>query len=199
MQEDTPIRRMKMNKFQPAAPWTSPTSSSWPRLRSVFPRQKESASLLCWNNHFSAHRNKRETIWRRRIRSASENLQKQLSCRIFPFVNEFALLNNLTNFSKSIYYTNCTRICWQFGEIAINRLDLFRSHHRIQSAEGVANPPQIDTGRWSSTDSHLPGTFKSSQRVNSRRTGQLGPAEIEASDGQIILVDDDSCYSKTNT
>ena len=45
----------------------------------------------------------------------------------------------------------------------------------------MTDPPQISARLWYSIDGQLTGAFKSAQRVNSRRTGQLGPAEIKAS------------------
>ena len=71
---------------------------------------------------------------------------------------------------------------------------MFRSHHRVESTKGVADLPQIRTGLWSSADDHLPGAFKSAQRVDTGRTGQLCPSKIETRDGQVILVADESCY-----
>ena len=56
----------------------------------------------------------------------------------------------------------------------------------------MADPPQIRTRRWSSADGHLPGAFKSAQRVHAGRTGQLSSAEIEPSNGKETFVIDDT-------
>ena len=58
-----------------------------------------------------------------------------------------------------------TFICWKFSEVAENGFYFFLSHHRIESAEGVANSPQIRAGFLSSHNDHLPGAFKFAQRV----------------------------------
>ena len=56
----------------------------------------------------------------------------------------------------------------------------------------MADLPQIRTRRWH--DGHLPGAFESAQRVDTGRTGQLSPPEIESRDWKETLVGDDSCY-----
>ena len=87
---------------------------------------------------------------------------------------------------------NFTCICWEFSEIAINGLDLFLSHYQIESTKGMADPPQIGAGRWSSADGHLPGALEPAQRVDAGRTGQLSSTEIEPSNGKEAFVADDS-------
>ena len=70
--------------------------------------------------------------------------------------------------------------------MAVNGLNFFLSHHRIESVEGVADPPQICARLWTSHDDHLARILKFAQRVET--SCQLSPAEVEASDGQKILI-----------
>ena len=69
-----------------------------------------------------------------------------------------------------------TWFCGQFGEIAINGFDFFLSHYRINSAEGVTDPPQIRTRFRSSHNGHLPGAFKFAQCVEA--SDQFSPPKI---------------------
>jgi hypothetical protein len=55
-------------------PWISLTSNPWHFPRSPTPNRTESEFQLCQMKNFSERRNGRVPIWRRRIRSISENL-----------------------------------------------------------------------------------------------------------------------------
>jgi hypothetical protein len=59
----------------------------------------------------------------------------------------------------------------------------------------MSNSPQIFAGTGHSSDGHLSGAFEWTQCVNTGRAFQWGAAEIQASDGQKILIRDDACVS----
>ena len=160
----------------------------------------ESACSMHWNYYFSERRSRWGASWRHCIQSTFGNLQCNGCC-----MNSILLCNTMSyaHTGTSSFDTNnrwiifpSTWICGYFGEIAENRLDLFISHHRVKTAEGVADLPQIHAGLWSSADDPLPGAFKSTQRVDTERAGQLSPTEIEASYRKETLAADDSCYEK---
>jgi hypothetical protein len=62
----------------------------------------------------------------------------------------------------------------------------------------VPTSPQIFAGTGHSGDGHLSGAFEWTQCVNTGRAFQLGAAEIQASDGQKILIRDNPCFSFEN-
>ena len=61
----------------------------------------------------------------------------------------------------------------------------------------MSDPPQILAGSWHSNDGHLSCTFVTAQGVDTGRSFQLCSAEIQASDGQSILVRNET-YEDTN-
>jgi hypothetical protein len=77
----------------------------------------------------------------------------------------------------------------KFIEIAINGFHHFCcSFDGIKSVEGVANQPKILTGRGESSEFHSSGAYETAQRVDTGRSCQLSPTEIQTSDGQNIFV-----------
>jgi hypothetical protein len=62
----------------------------------------------------------------------------------------------------------------------------------------MSTSPQVFAGTGHSSDGHLSGAFEWTQCVNTGRAFQLGTTEIQASDGQKILIRDDACVSFKN-
>ena len=91
MQQTGPMRWTKMNKFHLVAPWTSPSSSPCRHQHSVFPYQMELVYLLYWIPQLSERKSKRATIWRRRIRSASRNLQNNVDYYLIDILKSFGI------------------------------------------------------------------------------------------------------------
>lgn len=56
-------------------------------------------------------------------------------------------------------------IARKFIKVAVDTFDHFSSHHGIQSAHSVSDPPQILARCWHTVNDHLPRAFESTQGV----------------------------------
>lgn len=146
----------------------------------------ESGCQFDWSERFSTHGSMLALILCQRSRSISGNLMPV----------RFQLINFVMYVKEKYIDTKLfTRIIREFSEIAVYRFHFRCSHYGIQSAQSMSHQPQVFTWSRNSGDGHLSVTFKLAQSVDTGRSCQLSPTEVETAYWQNFLISDDTYTS----